>query len=60
LYNPRRQQWDDHFQINPDASLTGISPEGRATINVLRINDPGRLKHRQMAMMFGDYPCKKK
>jgi hypothetical protein len=28
LYNPRRQKWDEHFEINVDASLKGLSPEG--------------------------------
>ncbi len=60
LYNPRRQQWADHFHLNPDATITGISPEGRATVIVLRINEPGRVKHRQMAMLLDEYPCKKK
>lgn len=59
LYNPRRQRWDEHFQINPDATLIGISPEGRATIIVLNINEESRVKHRQMAMVLGDYPCQK-
>ncbi|MBZ0300583.1 MAG: HNH endonuclease [Anaerolineae bacterium] len=59
LYNPRRQRWDDHFQINTDATLIGISPEGRATIIVLRINEASRTKQRQMAMQLGEYPCKR-
>jgi hypothetical protein len=59
LYDPRRQPWDEHFQINSDASLTGISPEGRATVMVLRINEASRVKHRRMAMMLGEYPCQK-
>jgi hypothetical protein len=59
LFNPRQQQWEDHFQINLDARLTGITPEGRATINVFRINEESRVKHRQMAMMLGEYPCQK-
>lgn len=57
LYNPRQQQWADHFRINSDATLSGLSPEGRATINVLRINDEERVKHRQVLMTIGDYPC---
>jgi hypothetical protein len=59
LYNPRRQQWDDHFQINADASITGLSPEGRATVIVLRINESSRVKQRRMALLLGEYPCTK-
>ncbi len=57
LFDPRKQQWDDHFQINSDATLAGISPEGRVTIAVLRINDADRVKQRKMLMLLGDYPC---
>lgn len=57
LYDPRSQQWDEHFQINPDGSLAGLSAEGRATIAVLRINDEDRILHRRMAIALGDYPC---
>lgn len=29
LFNPRTQIWDDHFEINPDATLTGKTGSGR-------------------------------
>lgn len=59
LYNPREQHWHDHFQINADASLTGLSPESRATIIVLRINEISRITQRRVAMLLGEYPCEK-
>ena len=59
LYNPRLQRWDAHFQIKVDATLDGISPEGRATIIVMRINETSRVKQRRMSMSLGEYPCKK-
>lgn len=57
LYNPRQQKWDDHFRINSDATLSGLTPEGRATIFVLRINDVERVKQRLGELRVGDYPC---
>ena len=57
LYDPRQQKWDDHFAINPDATLSGLTPEGRTTIIVLRTNDAERVKQRLGEMMTGDYPC---
>ena len=57
LFNPRQQKWSEHFQIEPDASLTGIGPEGRATIVVLRINEESRVKHRRMLLTLGEFPC---
>lgn len=59
LYNPRQQKWDDHFQINPDATLSGLTAEGRVTIRVLRINDEKRVKQRLGELVAGDYPCQK-
>lgn len=57
LFHPRQQLWQDHFQVNEDATITGLTPEGRATVFVLRINDEERVKPRFLAMMVGDYPC---
>ncbi len=57
LYNPRQHQWNGHFRVNPNATITGLTPEGRATIAVLRINDERRVQHRQLLMALGVYPC---
>ena len=57
LYDPRQQKWDDHFQINSDATITGLTPEGRASIIVLRMNDEERVKQRLGELIAGDYPC---
>jgi hypothetical protein len=57
LFNPRSQIWDDHFEINQDATLTGKTPEGRATINVMRMNDEAQVQYRRFAVSAGDYPC---
>jgi hypothetical protein len=59
LYHPRQQVWDDHFKIHADAMLSGLTPEGRATILVLRINDEARVKQRLGELTVGDYPCQK-
>jgi len=57
LFNARRQRWDEHFDIQPDGALIGLTPEGRATLIVLRINDPARVKGRRTAILLGEYPC---
>jgi len=59
LFNPRRQHWEDHFRINEDATLTGLTPEGRATLIVLRINEDRRVQNRQLLMRLGEYPCQR-
>lgn len=57
FYNPRQQIWDVHFKLNDDMTIFGLTPEGRTTIEVLRINDPERLKQRFGEHQVGDYPC---
>ncbi|MCA9331158.1 HNH endonuclease [Candidatus Saccharibacteria bacterium] len=58
LFNPRKQHWHDHFDIQEDATILGITPEGRATVAVLRMNyGGGRMAQRRMSMDLGEYPC---
>jgi len=59
LFNPRQQNWDEHFQVNPDASLSGRSPEGRVTALVLRMNEEERVEQRHGELLLGNYPCPK-
>jgi len=47
LYNPRTQQWDDHFQLNRDGTITGLTAEGRATAFLLTFNDFERVQDRR-------------
>lgn len=60
LFNPRQQAWNNHFQLNSDGSLSGKTPEGRATVHVLRMNEEERVEQRQDEMLLGNYPCPKK
>ena len=46
LFNPRQELWTDHFAWE-NAVLVGKTPVGRATIDVLRINDPICVEHRE-------------
>lgn len=40
LFNPRKQQWSDHFIWSLDSvTILGITPTGRATCNRLDMND---------------------
>ncbi len=54
LFNPRTARWNEHFAWN-GAVLSGRTPVGRATIDVLRINDANRTAHRAMLMRAGVY-----
>ena len=41
LFNPRTQQWKEHFLWN-GALLKGLTPVGRTTIRVLNVNEDER------------------
>jgi hypothetical protein len=41
LFNPRAQRWDEHFAWQ-GALVIGLTPVGRATIQVLNMNDDDR------------------
>jgi hypothetical protein len=45
LFHPRNDQWGDHFAIQ-DFHFIGLTPKGRATIRVLAMNDPERVRLR--------------
>lgn len=55
LFNPRVQRWSEHFTV-VNASLVGTTPTGRATVALLRMNDPARFLERQRLIMAGRYP----
>jgi hypothetical protein len=52
LFHPRRDQWSDHFTCE-GARVTGLTALGRATINVLDLNDARRMELRLQIMKSG-------
>jgi hypothetical protein len=52
LFNPRLDRWDDHFCWE-GAQLRALTPIGRVTIAVLRINLPDRVAVRSSLMVEG-------
>ena len=59
LFHPRLQDWTEHFRIGADASILGITPEGRTTVAVLGMNSEMRVEQRYKEMLLGSYPCQK-
>jgi hypothetical protein len=58
LFNPRTQHWDDHFLIHRDTGhLEAITPEGRVTIELLRLNSPEQIEVRILLLQLDQYPC---
>lgn len=57
LYNPRTQNWGDHFEWSADGiRIIGLTPIGRATINRLRMNRDGVLASRRLWVQSGWHP----
>lgn len=56
LFHPRQQQWKDHFQLN-GAIIEPLTPEGRVTVFLLKLNDEERIAHRLGLIRLGQYPC---
>lgn len=52
LFNPRRQVWSEHFEWQ-GPYLVGLTPEGRATIECLGINQPHRVALRRAILAEG-------
>ena len=55
LFDPRREDWDSHFQWK-EGELVGLTPAGRATVDVLCINLPRRLAFRKALIAEGVSP----
>lgn len=57
FYNPRKDNWLDHFIWNEDKRvIIGITPIGRATVHCLKVNRPEATNLRKVLAAFGVHP----
>ena len=57
LYHPRQQNWSDHFSWSDDYTLMiGLTPVGRITVEVLRLNRKGLVNLRRILYAMGEHP----
>jgi len=57
LFNPRCQQWDDHFAWSDDFTrILGQTACGRATVEALRMNRPAVVEMRRVWREAGLHP----
>jgi hypothetical protein len=54
LFNPRRDEWQNHFRWS-GSKLVGLTRVGRTTIEVLNINLPNRVEQRAYLMKVNRY-----
>ncbi len=55
FFNPRLQQWSDHFRIE-GGRIIPLTPEGRVTAKILQFNLPERILEREQLISVGEYP----
>lgn len=57
LFNPRADNWNKHFQWQENFTLVeGITPNGRATIELLKLNRNGVVNLRKALVVYGVHP----
>jgi HNH endonuclease len=57
LFHPYLQRWTDHFAWSEDGTeIIGLTPIGRATIVVLKMNRPQVTRVRRMWAKMGEHP----
>ncbi|MGB8698840.1 MAG: HNH endonuclease signature motif containing protein [Thermosynechococcaceae cyanobacterium] len=57
LFHPQLQLWTEHFAWDEDGTqMVGITPVGRVTIVVLKMNRPQLVRVRKMWVKMGEHP----
>lgn len=57
LFNPRQDEWHNHFQIDGETGeIIGLTPSGRATVICLRMNSRVQLIARHQWIQLGIFP----
>ena len=56
LFHPRKQRWSEHFRLREDGHIEGVTPEGRATVQLLDFNAEERVQLRRLLMRQGWRP----
>ena len=55
LFNPRSQNWGDHF-YSKSGKILGFTKIGTATVKLLQMNDPDRIIQRALLESAGCWP----
>jgi hypothetical protein len=55
LFNPRSQKWTDHFRLR-ESFIEPLTPEGRTTVFLLRLNISERQDERRRLITQRRYP----
>jgi len=57
LFNPRTQQWTEHFRWSADyTQVIGLTASGRVTVEELNLNRDGLVNLRRVLYLAGEHP----
>lgn len=57
LFNPREENWSEHFTWSDDyTTVQGMTPTGRATVTALKLNREGLVNIRRVLYAMGEHP----
>lgn len=57
LFNPRIDQWEEHFAWSADATkMIGLTPIGRTTVSALKMNRIQMVNFRRTLILYGVHP----
>ncbi len=55
FFNPRTEKWEEHFRLE-GAIIYPLTPQGRVTVKLLRLNDEKRIHEREQLIKLRLYP----
>jgi hypothetical protein len=58
LFNPRQDEWHEHFAMQPDGLIVGRTSTGRATARLLDMNGTPQLDLRRSLLEHGEFDVK--
>lgn len=53
LYNPREDDWSEHFMLGSSGQITALTMVGKGTIRLLQLDHPDRIEERRLIMSMG-------
>lgn len=56
LFNPRSDNWNEHFQLDGNGALLSSTAIGRGTTRLLRLNQAKRMEERRLLVVAGLIP----
>jgi HNH endonuclease len=59
IFNPRTNEWLEHFRVRDDFAILGTTPEGRASVELLAMNRPLAIEIRREEAVRGRYPAER-